>query len=299
MLMKGPHMAGLLEDPDIAGGDDFGLRIRHLNGRTVCVIVESFDPNAVYREEVKPQVRLNVLVIDGPPIVFGGDITKGIQDSKRIDAPCYAEGVLSSHNNIVRVLKGKAATGRWTVGRISRGVSNNPKNQAPWNFVMLDPKNAGDVALRQRGEQMLAALLGGSFQNPVAVDLLTGRPLTAEFKEQENADPAWAGAAPAQDPWQQAAPVQTQWPATADAAPPTAPTPTQADEMPPGMIPALWGLLDDATKQAKWSEHMATVAQRAPADQGPPVPNGVDPARWNAMSLDERRSIAAQLGGTY
>lgn len=261
----------MFEDPTTGGQ---GISIRHLDGNVIVALVTGYDPNAKYQDELKPSVTFNALIIGSGELHFGGSIPEGRPDNMRVKLPFYAENIIASNANIVRALASKAGTGRLTIGRIGRGQGT--KGQPPWNLFSLDMKVPADAAARTLAEQLWTSHASGSMVNPEPYDVMAG----------PAAGPA-VGVVPAAqqamtDPWQntEAAPANN-WPS--------------AYTKPASVDAVVWSGMDEATR-AVVAAAAAPATVTAPAV--PQAPPGVDQARWVAMSDEQRRQIAAALGGS-
>ena len=64
--MTQPNHAGT-PDPfdDPSGGGSIAPRARHLIGRTVVYIPKSYDPNATFEGQPRPNVITDMIVVDG------------------------------------------------------------------------------------------------------------------------------------------------------------------------------------------------------------------------------------------
>jgi hypothetical protein len=276
-------------DPTAGGGG--GPAARHLEGRTCIFRPTAYDPNATYKDDLKPSITFDLMVVDGGPVMqYGDNITTGTPPTKQIAVPCYIPGCVLSNTNIVRALASEAGTGGVILGRVVR--SEVGKN--PYNIERLEP---GDPA-RHTAAALWTSFTAGSFQNPEVVDLTTPAPAAASAA-------AAPGAAPQASPWPQPAqaPAPNPWPSTnpasvAHSAPAPGginipmPGPGPAGPMRPANIPeSVWATMDAATR--------AAVSPPAPPPQpaAPAVPPGWTAEQWAALTDEQRRTIAATMAG--
>lgn len=263
---------GMFEEPSVGGS---GIAIRHLANKTCVVLCTGYDPNAEYEGESKPCITIDALVLDEGQMPFGGSAKIGQEtpDDQTVKTPYYATGIMTSNGNIVRALRDKAGTGRLTIGRFARSLVG----RRPWNLERLDAKDPNTASWNSYGEQMWVSLQNGTFTNPVPVEVFA-QPSAAPqtFFTQPSAAPAVAqptGYVPA-------------------VAAPAASGPVRPDAVPE----SLWNAMDGATRLA------VVAASASPLTTQPatsPAPPGVDQAKWDGMTPEEQRQLAALLGGTY
>jgi len=281
-------------DPAVLCAGDFSkVKIRDLGGRAVLVSVESYDevPSALKAGTIERRVRLNVLVLDGGPLMVGGTKDNNFTATHRIEAPHYAESVLSSHANIVGVLKQYAGTGALVPGRIERGKARDATNSNPWNFVPLSdtmsedlrvargygPERVrADAAARELAAQIWSARLMGSWRNPEPVEL--GNPYAAQQPQQQYQQ---ASAMPQYQPQPQPQPQYQ----------PQAPAMQQQQ--------AFAGMQQPQYQLQPQQQAFAGIQQQAPAmpqqPSGLPCPPNWTPDVWVGLTDAQQQQVLASL----
>jgi hypothetical protein len=221
-------------DPAAVGGTR--PAIRDLVGRTVVIRPTRYEPNApaIKPGETQERITADILIVDGGPLDFGGNlVTANKPHTYRVATPYLARGVYISNTNIVASVKD--STGKAPVlGSIAMGITNTPGNNAPYNLLRVE-ETSPQYAM---AGQLYTQVLNETFVNPT---------------------PASIGAAPIATPAQPVAPAPAApaavdpqaayqaWLASQQA--PAAPAVASLPPAPAGWNADVWAGLEDAQRQ--------------------------------------------------
>lgn len=158
-------MAGFA-DPSAVGGTRPATR--DLVGRVVIVRPTSYNPTApgYTPGTTQERVTLDVMVVTGGPVEFGGNPRRGKPNTLRAATPYFATGLFVSNSNIVaatREFVGKSVV----LGRVTEGVASDPKNENPFNLMKITP----DEPEYGQAVALWTQYLNGQFLNPVPVSI--------------------------------------------------------------------------------------------------------------------------------
>jgi hypothetical protein len=137
--------------------------VRDLLNRVIVVRPTKFETNVPGVEDGKLQDRVtaDVLVLDGGPLEFGGNVARGKPLTMTVQTPYLIKGMYISNTNMVDAVKGQ--TGRGVVlGRVVLGRASKPTHNPPYNLAEVtqeDPKYQAAV-------QVYTAVVNDSFVNP-------------------------------------------------------------------------------------------------------------------------------------
>jgi len=166
---------------------DITPSIATLMGRLIFLtpVEGSHDPDAVFgrgtpEETSRPQIRANVLVLDGAHLgLVGGELTFGGKGSMsephtdRIGTPAFFQGVLVSNGSIVKDLvtadeeRRSGKTGGWIMGIPVEGKGskgNNPIHIGKIKTDQFGRERPNHAAIYAFLEQQFTAYLSGSLQ---------------------------------------------------------------------------------------------------------------------------------------
>lgn len=174
--------------------------VRDFVGRVIVVRptkVEREVPNRSDPSKKQDRVTADVLVLDGGPLEFGGNVARGKPLTMTVQTPYLVKGMYISNTNMVQAVE--AQVGRGVVlGRVSMGAASDPTYNPPFNLDEVkpeDPKYAAAV-------QIYTQVVNGHFVNPepqrIGAAPATGQPFAQ--LAQNIATPAPTPAPAAVDP---------------------------------------------------------------------------------------------------
>jgi hypothetical protein len=138
--------------------------VRDFVGRVIVVRpvkIERDVPNRSDPTKKQDRVTADVLVLDGGPLEFGGNVARGKPLTMVVQTPYLVKGMYISNTNMVQAVE--AQVGRGVVlGRVSMGVASDPTHNPPFNLNEVpqdDPKYAAAV-------QVYTQVVNNVFVNP-------------------------------------------------------------------------------------------------------------------------------------
>jgi len=312
------------QDPKAMG--EPGPAMSELAGRTVAVVVKTYDPTATYQApgdkdgpKSRPSVYGDLFVFDGGPLNYGGSdsSTDPKPPTHTIQTPCVFRGRYFAGVNVVSALRDAApvivdANGAQTKGPGNGGpviglVERSTFGGKPWNLTKLDPSNAERgpqfAHLRQQAGQIWGAMAAGSL---VMADHATnGIPIPGVAAPVPGANPyaqqapqAGYGAPQAQvnqwagGPVNPQAPQQQPWGQGAPQAPQFAPPVPQAPPVDPQY--AAWLASQGQGPAVTGAPYVPTQGAAPVVEQVQQIPPQYA-AIWGTLTDDQRAAILAQL----
>jgi hypothetical protein len=247
-----PPAGAQFADPAAGGGS--AVKVRHLEGRTCIFVPTGYNPTAKGMNPTdppRPAITCDVLVLDGPEMLFGDNAQTQTPYTQKVATPYYVAGMLTSNSEIVRALT--PSVGREIVlGRVVRGTQGNKP-------FLIERLEATDPR-RELAAQVWTTRTLGTFVNPTPEQLGVpgAQPMQQQAPAQGYAYPQ-AGAAPQRYGQPSQAPgayVPSQAPA--------------ADPAPNGWAQDVWNTLPSAQRDA--------IRQAVAAQQGTTAPAAVSTA---------------------
>jgi hypothetical protein len=154
-------------DPAAVGGTR--PAIRDLVGRTVVIRPTRYEPNApaIKPGETQERITADILIVDGGPLDFGGNlVTANKPHTYRVATPYLAKGVYISNTNIVASVKDSTGVAP-VLGTIALGITNTPGNNAPYNLLRIEPT---EPKYNMAG-QLYTQVLNSTFVNPTPASI--------------------------------------------------------------------------------------------------------------------------------
>jgi hypothetical protein len=250
--------------PGVVKADAIGEKRPGINrlgiGRTVAIrpdrveMVNKQDPKSPTGFKTVRRVHADVIVLDGNPILFGGNLNSGAPDNMAQPVPCIIQQLWIDDAVVGNQIQGYAGRGVYVVGRIKQLPPRDATSRPSW---AIEDVTEADNALFM---QWWNATNGGmNFINPQPFPVQVAAPVA----------PVAAPVAPVQAYVPPAIPAQRA-PEPAPAAPPAAPAfdmagflasrapapaPVPADVAPEGsgITPDIWGTLSEADKTAVYA----------------------------------------------
>lgn len=149
-------------DPDAVGATR--PSVRDFVGRVVVVRptrIERDVPNRSDPAKKQDRVTADVLVVDGGPLEFGGNVARGKPLTMTVQTPYLVKGMYISNTNMVQAVE--AQVGRGVVlGRVSMGKASDPTHNPPFN---LDKVETADP-MYAAAAQIYTQVANGRFVNP-------------------------------------------------------------------------------------------------------------------------------------
>lgn len=154
-------------DPAAVGGTR--PAIRDLVGRTVVIRPTRYEPNApaIKAGETQQRITADILIVDGGPLEFGGNmVTKKVPNTLRVAAPYWATGVLISNKNVVDAVKDQVGIAP-VLGRIEEGKASDPTFNNPYNLIPI----ASTEPQYSMAAQLYTQVLNNTFVNPTPASI--------------------------------------------------------------------------------------------------------------------------------
>lgn len=154
-------------DPAAVGGTR--PAIRDLVGRTVVIRPTRYEPSApaIKPGETQERITADILIVDGGPLDFGGNlVTANKPHTYRVATPYLAKGVYISNTNIVASVKDSTGIAP-VLGSIALGITNTPGNNAPYNLLRIEPT---EPKYNMAG-QLYTQVLNATFVNPTPASI--------------------------------------------------------------------------------------------------------------------------------
>lgn len=215
-----PTQQDAFQDPRTIG--EPGPSMSELNGRTIAVVVKTYDPTATYQApgdkdgpKSRPSVFGDLYVFNGGPLNYGGSDsqTDPKPPTHTVQTPAVFRGRYFAGVNVVSALRdaapiildanGGQAKGPGNGGPVIGLVERSTFGGKPWNLTKLDPSNAERghlfLQLRQQAGQIWGAMAAGSFTMATHAD--NGVPIPGVGAPVAGANP-YAQQAPAAVPMQ-------------------------------------------------------------------------------------------------
>ena len=147
-------------DPTAGGGS--ALKVRNLEGRTVVFVPKSYNPSATDPSgKPRPSILTDVLVVDGPELLFGDNAEQHTPPTHRVSVPYFATGVILGNSEIVKALAPNINA--VVLGVVVRGTQGN----RPFLLNRIEP----DSPARQTAANVWSARTLGTFANPEPIPL--------------------------------------------------------------------------------------------------------------------------------
>lgn len=193
-------------DPDRVGATR--PAIRDMIGRVVVIRptrLERDVQNPTEPGKTQDRITADVLVLDGGPMEFGGNLARHKPLTMTVPTPFLVKAMYISNTNIVKAVEEQVGRGV-VLGRITVGVASNPQQNPPFNLIKVDqsdPKYAAAV-------QVYTEVVNNTFVNPEPTRIgaapssvtVNGTPATyvPAGATIQTPTPPTAAAAPAVDP---------------------------------------------------------------------------------------------------
>lgn len=168
--------------------------VRDFVGRVVVIRptrLERDIPNKSEPDKKQDRITADVLVLNGGPMEFGGNVARGNPLTMRVDTPFLVKNMYISNKNIVDAVEGQVGRGV-VLGRVAKGKATSPTHNDPFNLdkvELSDPMYGAAITIYTQ-------VVNDVFVNPEPVKI-GAAPTTAPAQQQ--VDP-WATATPAQAP---------------------------------------------------------------------------------------------------
>lgn len=158
--------------------------------------IERDVPNQSDPSKKQDRVTADVLVLDGGPLQFGGNVARGKPLTMEVQTPFLVKAMYISNTNMVQAVENQVGKGV-VLGRVEIGRAGDPTKNPPFNLVEVpqdDPKYAAAV-------QVYTAVVNNQFVNPepTRIGAAVVQP-AAQLMQQTLAVAAPAPAAPIEDP---------------------------------------------------------------------------------------------------
>lgn len=137
--------------------------VRDFADRVVVIRPTRFEKDVPGVEAGKLQDRItaDVLVLDGGPMEFGGNVRRGKPQTMVVETPFLVKSMYISNTNMVQAVQAQVGKGV-VLGRVVEGKASNPAHNNPFNLNEVpqdDPKYAAAV-------QVYTAVVNDQFVNP-------------------------------------------------------------------------------------------------------------------------------------
>jgi hypothetical protein len=266
-------------DPSAVGGDR--PAVRDFVGRVVVIKPTRYEQNIPNQKEpgkFQDRITADVYVLDGGPMEFGGNPTRGKPNTLTVATPYLVKDMYISNTNVVKAVRDEVGRGV-VLGRVTRGKASDPMHNDPFNLVTLDPSDPARAMAGAGYQQVLNRVFVNP--EPQKIGAAPAAPPAAAAMDPEYAAflaAKAATAAPVQPVTPPVDPQYAAWKAQQEAA--AAETPEQA-----------------AQRQfAAWqAEQAAKLAPTAPAEEIPEPPTGWDRTQWASLKPEQRTAV---LSGT-
>lgn len=290
------------------GGDPFGdptkgnignpgPSARHLIAggaqRTVIIIPKSIDESNMHKGMNRPQLTLDLYVVDGGPLEYGDSLDAAAPrpNTHRVDTPAFFSNIQINNKGLVdegrALLQQAQMTGqqKMTVGVVQQGNKGNRPALLTRCETDLDGNTRPDGAQRREAaRQLWFNHQSGAWTPPVPVVIFSPANQQAQAAQQGYVQYPGAQMPPQQQPQTTAQPVyaspQQGWgqpvagqqipgvtyaqaPAQAQVQqqPPAAGQPTELPPA-PGWAPEVWANLQLQAREQIWAQHNATQGQQ-------------------------------------
>jgi hypothetical protein len=223
-------------------------------------------PNTLTPGQLQDKMTCDLVVLDGPPFVYGGNLDEGRPHTHQGSAPFESLGQWINNPLVIAQCE-RSIGGGLVVGRLAKGVSSQPGRKAPWKLA--DP-NEDDKRIAR--EYLAHRAVSGP---PPPGVLLAPAPAPTAYPQQAQ---YWGPGAP-QQPQQQPPyyPPQQQ---------PAAPV---QQPYPPQQQPQAW------TTGTPAAPMPGAVAQPAYDTSVPPP--GFDPNVWASFTPEQREQVYRSAAG--